>query len=93
MKYYLYIIETTDNKLYCGIALNPIKRFLEHKESKKGAKYTKAHPPKEIVYLAEFVDKSSALKEEIRIKALKRSEKLNLIEENKTQTEILYKTF
>lgn len=91
MKYYLYILQTIDDTLYTGIATNPIRRFEEHKSDKiKGAKYTKSHPPKEIVYLDSFEDKSSASKEEYRIKkTLKRNEKLKLIEENKEKTKNL----
>lgn len=88
MKYYLYILETIDNTLYTGIALDVLKRFEEHKNSKLGAKYTKAHPVKKIVYIDEFQDKSSASKEEYRIKkTLNRKQKLSLIEENKSRTE------
>lgn len=94
MKYYLYIIETTDNTLYCGIAKDVLKRFNEHLNSKKGAKYTKAHKPKEIVYVEEFEDKSSASKEEYRIKkTLSRAQKLELIKENTERTEKFLKNF
>ncbi len=86
MKYYLYILETLDNTLYCGIARDLLKRFDEH-INKKGAKYTKSHPPKKIVYASVFPDKSSAQKEEYRIKhTLKRKEKLDLIEKKSIQT-------
>lgn len=83
MKYYLYILKTLDDKLYCGITTDVKRRFQEHVGSKLGAKYTRAHKPKEIVLVKEFIDKSSALREEYRIKkTLTREEKLKLIEEN-----------
>lgn len=82
MKYYLYILQTVDNTLYCGIARDVEKRFQEHL-NKKGAKYTRAHKPEKIVYTKEFETKSEALREEIRIKKLTREEKLKLIEENR----------
>lgn len=86
MKYYLYIIETVDNTLYCGIAKDVLARFDEHK-SGHGAKYTRSHKPKSIVYVDIFDDKSSASKEEYRIKkTLSRAEKLKLIEKNKDKT-------
>ena len=78
MKYYLYILQTTDNTLYCGIARDVQKRFQEHL-SGKGAKYTRSHKPLKIVYTKEFENKSEALKEEIRIKKLSKKEKLRLI--------------
>ena len=87
MKYYVYIIRTIDNTLYCGIALNVIARFNEHKNG-VGAKYTCSHKPQEIVYVDIFEDKSSASKEEYRIKkTLNRTQKLELIEQNKKRTE------
>ena len=86
MKFYLYILQTFDNTLYCGIAKDVLARFELHK-NKKGAKYTKIHKPKEIVYVDEFCDKSSALKEEYRIKkTLSREQKFDIINKNKEKT-------
>lgn len=91
MKYYLYILKTIDNTLYCGIARDVLKRFEEHKLG-IGAKYTKAHKPKKLVYIDMFEDKSSASKEEYRIKkTLSRKEKLELIEQNKNKTNDILK--
>ncbi len=87
MKYYLYIIKTIDDTLYCGIAKDVLKRFDEHLNSKKGAKYTKSHKPESIVYVDCFEDKSLASKEEYRIKkTLTREQKLSLIEKYKKRT-------
>ena len=88
MKYYLYIIKTIDNTLYCGIALDVKKRFEQHLNSKLGAKYLKAHRPKEIVYIDCLEDKSCALKEEIRIKSLTKKAKIELIESKRKETKI-----
>ena len=86
MKYYLYILKTVDNTLYCGIARDVIARFNEHL-SGKGAKYTRSHKPEKLVYVDIFEDKSTASKEEYRIKkTLTREKKLKLIEENKKKT-------
>jgi len=91
MKYYLYILKTLDDTLYCGIALDVLKRFEEHKNG-TGAKYTKAHKPEKLVYVDIFEDKSQALKEEYRIKkTLKKSEKLKLKEKKQTKTEKILK--
>lgn len=79
MKYYLYILLTVDNTLYCGIARDVEKRFMEH-TSGKGAKYTRSHKPLKIVYTKEFENKSEALREEIRIKKLSKKEKQRLID-------------
>ena len=91
MKYYLYILKTIDDTLYCGIARNVLKRFEEHKTG-KGAKYTRSHKPQELVYIDVFEDKSNASKEEYRIKkTLSREEKLKLIDKNRIKTKEILK--
>jgi len=92
MKYYVYILQTVDNTLYCGIALNIKKRFEEHIKG-KGAKYTKSHKPEKIVYADVFEDKSQASKEEYRIKQLKKPQKLALIQQNAQKSEKILKNF
>ncbi len=77
-KYFVYILETEDNTLYCGYTDDVEKRFQAHL-SGVGAKYTRAHKPVRIAYSKEFETKSEALKEEIRIKKLTRQEKLEMI--------------
>lgn len=92
MKYYLYILKTLDNTLYCGIARDVLARFEEHKNG-TGAKYTRSHKPEKLVYVDIFEDKSSASKEEYRIKkTLSRKEKLVLIEQNQKRTQKLLET-
>lgn len=87
MKYYLYILKTVDNTLYCGIARDVLARFEEHKTG-TGAKYTRSHKPEAIVYVDTFEDRASASKEEYRIKkTLTREEKIQLIEKNQKRTQ------
>jgi putative endonuclease len=81
-KYYVYIILTVTDKLYCGYTDDVDKRYKLHC-SGKGAKFTRANKPLKLVYTKEFDTKSDALKEECRIKKLKREDKLKLIQ-NKT---------
>ena len=77
-KYYVYIILTVTNKLYCGYTDNVEKRYKLHQEG-KGAKFTRANKPFKLVYTAEFDNKIDAQKEEYRIKQLTRKEKFELI--------------
>jgi len=84
-KYYTYVILTKDNTLYCGYTDNVEKRFEDHKEG-KGAKYTRAHKPDKIVYTACFDTKAEAMKEEHRIKKMKREDKLAFIKESKKES-------
>lgn len=76
--FFVYILLTKDNTLYCGYTDDVERRFKLHQEG-KGAKYTRAHKPVKIVYTKEFPTKSDAQKEECRIKKLSRAQKLSLI--------------
>ena len=77
-KYYIYILLTEQNTLYCGYTDDVEKRFQTHLAG-KGAKYTRSHKPVKIVYQQEFNTKSEAMKEERRIKRLSHQDKLELI--------------
>ena len=79
--FYVYILLTEDNTLYCGYTDDIERRFKLHCEG-KGAKYTRSHKPVKIVYTKEFATKIEAQKEEYRIKKKKKKEKLKLINEN-----------
>ena len=44
--YYTYLLRCRDGSLYAGITTDLHRRYREHREGgKKGAKYTRAHPP------------------------------------------------
>ena len=77
-KWYLYILRCRDNTLYTGITTNLEKRLESHR-SGKGAKYTRGRTPLELVYREECENHSHALKRELAIKALTRTEKETLI--------------
>lgn len=76
--YFLYILKCSDGSFYTGITNDLEKRMNVHK-SGKGSKYVRAHSPFKIIYTEEFESKSEALKREIEIKNLKRSDKIQLI--------------
>ena len=75
---YVYILRCNDDSLYTGWTNNLEKRLKAH-SSGKGAKYTKARLPVDIVYYEEFEDKIEAMRREYAIKKLTRKEKLLLI--------------
>ena len=77
-KYYVYILLTERNTLYCGYTDDVMQRFEKHKLG-IAAKYTRANKPVKIVYTKEFNSKSEAMREEYRIKRLSRKEKDELI--------------
>lgn len=78
IKWYVYIVKCSDNTLYCGITLDISQRIWQHNTG-NGAKYTRGRGPVELVYLSEFEDRSSASREEYRIKQLSKKNKLELI--------------
>ena len=75
---YVYILRCGDDSLYTGWTNNLDKRIQMHAEG-KGAKYTRARLPVELVYFEEYEDTIEAMKREYAIKQLKRKEKLMLI--------------
>ncbi|MEN8846468.1 MAG: GIY-YIG nuclease family protein [Akkermansiaceae bacterium] len=76
----LYILRCGDGSLYTGIATDVDRRFSEHEsQGPKGAKYTRGKLPLEILYRREVGSRSEATKEEMRVKALSRKQKLALI--------------
>lgn len=76
--YYIYVIECEDGTLYTGSTNDVQKRFNKHING-NGAKYTKAHRPKAVVYTECFNTKREALQREIAIKKMSRQEKIQLI--------------
>lgn len=81
--YWVYIVACRDGTYYTGIAIDVARRLLEHNgtygKPNKGARYTASRRPVSLVYAAPFPNRSDALKEEIRIKRMTRSQKLQLI--------------
>ena len=80
MSYYVYIVRCSDNSLYTGITTDINRRIREHNETKKGAKYTKSRRPVSLVYSVLIGDRSSAQKEEYRIKKLSKIKKQKLVD-------------
>jgi len=76
--HYVYILKCSDDTYYTGWTTDLNRRLLVHQD-KKGAKYTKARIPVELVYFETFNTKSEALKREIAIKKLTREKKILLI--------------
>ena len=74
----VYLIETVDNTLYCGISNDVKARYQAHCAG-KGAKYTRAHKPRALVWTELGHSYSSALKREYAVKKLSRQGKLALI--------------
>jgi putative endonuclease len=76
---YVYLLECKDGSLYAGIATDLRRRFELHQKG-KGAKYTRGRGPLQLRYVELLPDKSSALRRELEIKRMTRTQKLRLIE-------------
>ena len=76
---YTYILRCGDGSLYTGWTNHQTKRVADHNAG-RGAKYTKAHLPVELVYYEIFETKEEAMKRECAIKKLSRPQKERLIE-------------
>lgn len=78
-KYHVYIVECKDGSLYTGYARDVASRIEKHNLG-MGAKYTRNRRPVTLKYKEPFDSMSQAMKREIQIKKLTRTEKLKLIE-------------
>ena len=76
---FTYILKCKDNTFYTGWTNDLEKRLLAHNLG-KGAKYTKARRPVEIVYYESFKTKEEAMRREYEIKQLTRKQKELLIQ-------------
>ena len=75
---WVYILRCADGSLYTGWSIDVAKRLERHRAG-KASRYTASRLPVELVYEVAMTDRSAARREEARIKALDRREKLALI--------------
>lgn len=73
--WWLYLIECRNGAYYAGITNDLERRYAAHVAG-RGAKYTRANPPRRLVGSRPFPDRSAASKAEHAIRKLSRSEKL-----------------
>lgn len=82
--WWVYIIRCEDDSLYTGVSTDPQRRFQEHLQHPRGAKYFNGRQPVAIVYTETGHTRSTACQREAAIKNLSRSQKLCLISDNNT---------
>jgi len=78
MPYFVYILRCKGGSYYTGHAKDVEKRFEMHKKG-RGARYTRMHEPKKLVYLEQFDSRSKAMRRERKIKTLSHNKKQQLI--------------
>lgn len=74
MAWFLYLIECKDGSIYTGIAVDVHARYAAHQKG-KGARYTRSHPPRRLLAIVEYADRSTASKAEYAMKRLSAAEK------------------
>jgi putative endonuclease len=75
----VYIIRCDDGSLYTGVSTDVERRFVEHRERPRGAKFFLGRKPVEVVYRETGHSRSTACRREAAIKKLSRNGKLRLI--------------
>jgi len=78
-EWFLYLIRCSGGQLYTGITTDVERRYSEHSEG-KGAKFLRGKGPLQLVFSENIGTHSDALKTELKIKKLRKSEKEALIQ-------------
>ncbi len=78
MEHFVYVARCANDSLYTGYSKNVLQRIAAHNAG-KGAKYTRANRPIELLMVWCFATKSEALRAEYAFKQLSRTQKLALI--------------
>jgi predicted GIY-YIG superfamily endonuclease len=75
---FVYILRCADGSLYTGIAKNVERRLAQHLRG-RASRYTRARLPVTLLWTREILTWGEALREERRIKALRRPQKEALL--------------
>ena len=78
MVWTVYVLRCRTGQLYTGCTTDLERRIREH-NSGTGSRFTRSRLPVTLVYKEEVEGRSEALRRELAIKAMKRSEKLLLV--------------
>ncbi|MDO6462425.1 GIY-YIG nuclease family protein [Granulosicoccaceae sp. 1_MG-2023] len=75
----VYILRCADGTFYTGVTRELARRVKEHNEcDKRGARYTRARRPVQLIYREPAADRRAACKREWAIKRLSRKQKAQL---------------
>ena len=75
---FVYLLRCGDGTLYAGAAVDLERRLGEHRAG-RASRYTRSRLPVELAWSAEVATWSEALREEARLKTLRRPEKERLL--------------
>ncbi len=77
--WYVYMVLCSDNSIYTGITTDIERRIEQHNSKIGGARYTRSRKPVKLVYVEQTDNRSSAAKQEYRLKQLSAKQKRSLI--------------
>ena len=75
---WVYLLRCADGSLYCGWTVDLEQRLATHNTG-RASRYTRSRLPVELAWSRPLPDRTAAMQEEARIKALPRADKLALI--------------
>lgn len=75
---WVYVLRCADGSLYTGWSNDMRRRMARHRDG-RASRYTASRRPLELVLALPMADRSAAMREERRIKALPRQQKIALI--------------
>ncbi len=78
--WYVYMLRCSDNSLYTGITTDTARRVREHNSGSKGARYTRARRPVQLVYQEVAASRSAAAKRECQLKKMSPGQKRLLVQ-------------
>lgn len=76
--WFVYLVECADGTLYCGVTTDVERRVFEHNTTSRGAKYTRSRRPVKLVGYVTRSCRSTAQREEARVKQLNKKQKRSL---------------
>lgn len=76
--FYFYILECSDNSLYCGSSSILSERLTDH-QTGKAAQWTRMRLPVQLIYFETYNSQLEAMRRESQVKGWTRKKKENLI--------------
>jgi putative endonuclease len=88
VNWWIYLIRTPQNALYCGVTTDVERRFNQH-QTGKGAKALRGRFPLQLVWFQPVGTRRDALRLEQRIKQLPKRQKEEIVSKNLSLSHIL----
>lgn len=84
--WWVYVLRCCDDSLYVGVTTDRERRLHEHNHTARGARYTRARRPVQLVRSWPFEGRSEAQQAEAAFRKLSRRQKLRRLDEQVTAT-------